>query len=162
MNIKKIAQLLLLVATASLTMASACSKDEEDEPSGQSSRVDNSNADWVDLGLPSGLLWARCNVGATKPEEYGDYFAWGETQPKSVYDWETYAYGGEDDGFVWITKYGDIYGPNGFTDDGLTTLQASDDAATSVLGGGARTPTREEWEDLLNNCTNEWISLNGV
>lgn len=48
--------------------------------------------DWVDLGLPSGLLWATRNVGATSPEDYGDYFAWGETTPKSVYDLDTYIY----------------------------------------------------------------------
>ena len=46
--------------------------------------------EYVDLGLPSGTLWATCNVGASKPEEYGDYFAWGETKPKDDYSWETY------------------------------------------------------------------------
>ena len=48
------------------------------------------NHEYVDLGLPSGTLWATCNVGANSPEEYGDYFAWGETTPKDVYDWSTY------------------------------------------------------------------------
>ena len=50
------------------------------------SRQDSTTHTYVDLGLPSGILWATCNVGATKPEEYGDYFAWGETKPKKVYD----------------------------------------------------------------------------
>ena len=48
--------------------------------------------EWVDLGLPSGTLWATCNVGASKPEEYGDYFAWGETTTKGIYNWSTYKY----------------------------------------------------------------------
>ncbi|MDY6372158.1 MAG: hypothetical protein SPL12_07690 [Bacteroidales bacterium] len=49
-------------------------------------------AEWVDLGLPSGLLWAACNLGASSPEEYGDYYAWGETTTKEVYNWSTYKY----------------------------------------------------------------------
>ncbi len=80
---------------------------------------------YVDLGLPSGTLWATCNIGATKPEEYGDYFAWGETSTKDTYDWTTYKYskGDEDE----LTKYCDDsdygynYGYNGFTDS-LNTL----------------------------------------
>ena len=48
--------------------------------------------EWVDLGLPSGTLWATMNIGASSPEEYGDYFAWGETQPKEVYNWSTYSW----------------------------------------------------------------------
>lgn len=116
--------------------------------------------DWVDLGLPSGLLWATCNVGATAPEKYGNKFAWGETQPKSVYNWSTYVYGND---FEHLTKYcnNSSYGLNGFTDN-LTTLEPSDDAATINLGGGARTPTKAEWEELMNNTTAELTTLNGV
>ena len=55
-----------------------------------SAQDQSTNHEYVDLGLPSGTLWATCNVGATSPEEYGDYFAWGETEPKSTYDWSTY------------------------------------------------------------------------
>ena len=90
--------------------------------------------DWVDLGLPSGLLWATRNVGANSPEDYGNYFAWAETSPKSVYDWDTYIYtcGNWGD----LTKYCDNsnYGCNGFTDN-LTILQPGDDAATANYGG---------------------------
>ena len=114
---------------------------------------------WVDLGLPSGLLWATCNVGATSPEEYGDYFAWGETTPKTTYDWATYAWCNGSQ--YTLTKYCDnaAYGYNGFTDN-LTILQPGDDAATVNYGG--RTPTREEWQELSGNTTSEWTTQNGV
>ena len=115
--------------------------------------------DWVDLGLPSGLLWATRNVGATSPEDYGDYFAWGETTTKSVYDWTTYIYC--NGARAQLTKYcnNSDYGYNGFTDN-LTILQPGDDAATANYGG--RTPTKEEWQELLNNTTSQWTTLNGV
>lgn len=117
--------------------------------------------DWVDLGLPSGLLWATRNVGASSPEDYGDYFAWAETQPKSYYDWDTYTYtcGDYDD----LTKYcnDSDYGCNGYTDN-LTILQAGDDAATANWGSGWRTPTYEEWWELLDHCTSTWTTQNGV
>ena len=115
---------------------------------------------WIDLGLPSGLLWADRNVGASTPEDYGNYYAWGETAPKNVYDWSTYAYGNDPDE---LTKYCNevSYGLNGFTDN-LTTLEASDDAATVNLGGGARTPTKDEWEELIDHTTSTWITRNGV
>ena len=120
------------------------------------------SGDWVDLGLPSGLLWATRNVGASSPEEYGDYFAWAETQPKSVYEWSTYLYtcNNDEDG---MTKYcnNSNYGCNGYTDN-LTLLQSGDDAATSNWGDGARTPTYAEWQELYNTCTSVWTTLNGV
>ena len=120
------------------------------------------SGDWVDLGLPSGLLWAEDNLGANSPEEYGDYYAWGETQTKSVYEWSTYAYayGGASDQ---LTKYcnNSSYGYNGYTDS-RTILEASDDAATARLGNGARIPTADEWRELINNTTSEWTTQNGV
>ena len=72
--------------------------------------------EYVDLGLPSGTLWATCNVGADTPEGYGDYFAWGETEPKEVYSWETYKWCNGDE--YSMTKYctNSQYGYNGFTD----------------------------------------------
>jgi hypothetical protein len=117
------------------------------------------NDDWVDLGLPSGLLWATRNVGASSPEDYGDYFAWGETSPKSVYDWSTYRYCNGD--YDQLTKYcsRSSYGYNGFTDN-LTTLQLGDDAATANYGG--RTPTKEEWQELMDHTTIQWTTQNGV
>lgn len=117
--------------------------------------------DYVDLGLPSGTLWATCNVGATTPEGYDDYFAWGETQPKTNYNWSTYKYAnGAGDK---LTKYcsKSEEGNNGFTDK-LTTLQAGDDPATANWGSGWQTPSKEQWEELKANTTREWTTRNGV
>ena len=116
---------------------------------------------YVDLGLPSGTLWATCNVGAETPEEYGDYFAWGETQPKDYYYWDTYQYcmGSS----ATMTKYCNKsnYGFNGFTDN-LTTLLSEDDAATANWGSDWRTPTQAEWQELHQNTTHTWTTQNGV
>ena len=105
---------------------------------------------YVDLGLPSGLLWATCNVGADTPEDYGDYFAWGETQPKSVYNWDTYQYYDGNN----LTKY--------TGSDGLATLLPEDDAATANWGNGWRMPTQTEWQELLDNTTSTLTTQNGV
>ena len=117
--------------------------------------------EYVDLGLPSGLLWATCNVGADSPEDYGDYFAWGETQPKDYYDWSTYQYCHGSDNT--LTKYcnNSDYGYNGFTDN-LTTLLPEDDAATANWRSGWRMPTETEWQELYNNTTHTWTTQNGV
>lgn len=117
--------------------------------------------DYVDLGLPSGTLWATCNVGATTPEGYGDYFAWGETQPKTTYNWSTYKYHNGD--YDQLTKYcsNSNYGYNGFTDN-LTILQPSDDAATANWGNGWCMPTEAQWRELYQNTTNTWTTQNGV
>ena len=119
------------------------------------------NKTYVDLGLPSGLLWATCNVGANAPEEYGDYFAWGETQPKDKYNFSTYQYWMG--GFNTLTKYctDPNYGYYGFTDN-LTTLLPEDDAATANWGYEWRMPTKEEWEELYQNTTCIWTTQNGV
>ena len=105
---------------------------------------------YVDLGLPSGLLWATCNVGADSPEDYGDYFAWGETTPKSTYTWDNYQFGTS----TALTKYNES--------DGLTTLLPEDDAATANWGDGWRMPTRVECQELLNNTTWSSVQQNGV
>ena len=107
--------------------------------------------DWVDLGLPSGMRWATCNVGATTPEGYGDSFAWGETTTKETYSWDTYRYY---DGSN-FTKYTT-------SSDNLTTLEASDDAATANWGSGWRMPTQTEMQELIDNCTVTWTTQNGV
>lgn len=108
--------------------------------------------EYVDLGLPSGLLWATCNVGANSPEDYGDYFAWGETVPKSTYNWNTYF--DTNDGGYTFHKY-DNYG-------GKTVLEPADDAAHVNWGGSWRMPTYEEQDELRNECTWEWTTQNGV
>ena len=109
------------------------------------------SGDWVDLGLPSGLMWATRNVGASSPTGYGNYYAWGETSPKSVYTWGTYQDGNPSAGF---TKYG-----RG-SDRRLDTLQPEDDAATANYGG--RTPTPGEWYELRQHTTGRWLTINGV
>ena len=114
------------------------------------------NHEYVDLGLS--VKWATCNVGASKPEEYGDYFAWGETQPKTTYDWRTYKWC---NGTCFTqTKYctDSYYG----TVDNKTQLELNDDAARANWGGNWRMPTREERDELLNNCTWKWTTQNGV
>ncbi len=110
----------------------------------------------VDLGLESGTLWATCNLGATAPWKYGDYYAWGETQTKDNYSWDTYKYC-EDGDYEKITKYchNAEFGNNGFT-DALTTLEPADDAATAVLGAGWAMPTNADWEELESQCYWVW------
>lgn len=138
----------------------SCDREDNNGDNNGGNNGGNSSVVWVDLGLPSGLLWADRNVGASTLEDYGNYYAWGETTPKDVYDMSTYAYGNEYDE---LTKYcnNDSYGLNGFTDN-LTVLQASDDAATANLGAGARTPTEDEWRELIGHTTSTWITRNGV
>ncbi|MBP3763760.1 MAG: hypothetical protein J6I49_07780 [Bacteroidales bacterium] len=164
---KKTFKMLALVAMSAGLLFAACGKDDDDKndnPTGGGSGGGSGTetAEWVDLGLPSGLLWAKWNLGATSPEEPGDYYAWGETATKSVYNWSTYKYCTVDaeGGLETLTKYNtdSDYG----TTDGQTTLQASDDVATAKLGNGARIPTRAEWEELINNTTAEWTTMNGV
>ena len=114
--------------------------------------------EYVDLGLPSGTLWATCNVGTDVPEGYGNYYAWGETQIKDVYDWSTYQYCNGD--LNTLTKYccSAMFG----TVDNLSVLTAEDDAATADWGEGWRIPTKEEWEELMDNTTNSWTKQNDV
>lgn len=118
---------------------------------------------YVDLGLPNGTLWATCNVGADIPEGYGDYFAWGETVPKSIYDWKSYKYGNFINEHYELNKYcSDTgFGLNGFVDD-LTVLEPDDDAVTVNWGAGWRMPTRGDWEELYQNTTYAITTLNGV
>ena len=97
---------------------------------------------WVDLGLPSGKKWATCNVGATSPEEYGDYFAWGETTTKAEYR--------EENSTTYGKTMNDISG------------NAQYDAATANWGGGWRMPTKEELNELRTKCTWTWTTQNGV
>ena len=113
----------------------------------------------VDLGLS--VLWATCNVGASTPEDYGDYFAWGETIPKENYDWTTYKYC---KGIVkTMTKYcnDSSHGYNGFTDNKIV-LDPEDDAATVNWGGAWRMPTDAEFTELQEQCTWTWTTQNGV
>lgn len=98
--------------------------------------------EWVDLALPSGLKWATCNLGATTPEEYGDYFAWGETEPKSGYT--------ADNSATYKKAIGDISGDLRY------------DAARKNWGNSWRIPTEAEFSELISNCTWTWTTQNNV
>ena len=113
---------------------------------------------FVKLGLPSGLKWATCNIGANSPEEYGDYYAWGDTKLYYTYEngqrnwihsfnWGSYPWGNGND---YMTKY--------YSKDGLTTLLPEDDVASKSLGDNWRTPTFEEWVELQTNCVWVWTT----
>lgn len=131
-----------------------------------------STMEYVDLGLPSGLKWAKCNLGASKPSDYGDLYAWGETAPKAVYDWATYKWmqAGQSDE-KHITKYTYADGETGgiwydssgnFIGDNITTLAAADDAATANLGSPWRMPTADEIKELIDKCTWTRTTQDGV
>ena len=97
---------------------------------------------YVDLGLPSGTKWATCNIGATKPEEFGDYYAWGETTTKDYYGINNYKWRGRKsiDGYTYAK----------------TTLDLSDDAAAANWGGKWRMPTDRQYSELVNECYWVW------
>jgi hypothetical protein len=106
--------------------------------------------EYVDLGLS--VKWATCNVGASSPEEYGDYFAWGETSTKETYD--------KDNCPTYGLSYSELQSQGYIDSEGNLTAQY--DAATANWGGSWRMPTNEEQEELLGNCTWEWTTQNGV
>ena len=110
--------------------------------------------EYVDLGLPSGILWAKCNIGADTETDAGLYFQWGDTRGYTadqvgvdkIFDWAHYTFGTQDN----LTKYNST--------DGLTTLQlADDDAAYANMGEDWRMPTKEEYQELIDNTTSEWV-----
>ena len=145
---------------------------EEEKPEPETPAIDYNGHAYVDLGLPSGLKWATCNVGSNKPEEYGNYYAWGETIPKTNYTWNTYK---------WVTLgMSDMYGINKYTFadgqmsgvwydgegnfivDNKTILDKEDDAASVNMGGSWRMPTRSEQDELRTECSWTWTTLNGI
>lgn len=105
---------------------------------------------YVDLGLPSGTLWATCNVGASSPEEYGDYFAWGEVEPKSTYADDNYAWGSYTNipPDLGMTKYN--------TTDEKMVLEPEDDAAHVNMGGEWHMPTSAQCQELIDNTISAW------
>ena len=115
--------------------------------------------EYVDLGLPSGLKWAKCNVGAESETDYGDYFMWGSVTPNTADEctWAKAPFNNGDsyynaDAFNLVK---DTVCPNGI-------LTKEYDAASQVMGGDWRMPTKDELKELLDNTTNEWIQVNGV
>ena len=131
--------------------------------------------EYVDLGLPSGTLWATCNIGAENPEDYGDYFAWGETtgynSGKTTFNWSTYKWC-SNGSWKGITKYtfpdgqtsGIWYSGSTFIGDNKTELDPEDDAAYVNWGSEWRMPTHAQLEELVNSSytTTTWTTLNGV
>ncbi|MBQ8722268.1 MAG: DUF1566 domain-containing protein [Paludibacteraceae bacterium] len=149
---KRIFTIIALVAMGMLVFT-AC------EPSiGEDGKNKHKGHEYVDLGLS--VKWATCNVGANSPEEYGDYFAWGEVEPKETYNWRTYKYG---TACNQLTKYcnNSEYGKDGFTDNKIV-LDLEDDAAAVNWGRAWRMPTKAEQQELINNCTWTWTTQNGV
>lgn len=112
--------------------------------------------EYVDLGLPSGNLWAKCNLGASAPEAYGDYYAWGEVEPKQVYTYPNHKWYKEGAPSLGFTKYNN--------EDGKLTLEDEDDAVIQKLGNGWRTPTLADFRELTNQKYTkiEKTTLNGV
>lgn len=146
--------LAVLMLMTTVIFAVGCTPDDPDEP------IDDT---YVDLGLPSGTLWATCNLGADTPEGYGDYFAWAETAPKTTYSWSTYKYRCGESDIEQLTKYCNSadYGYNGFTDN-LTRLEPEDDAATVILGDEWCMPTYDQWMELFENTSRSWTKQKGV
>lgn len=157
---------LLFLATM-VAVVAACEKNSKEEP--QINITPSEDVEAIDLGLS--VKWANMNIGATKPEEYGAYFAWGETSPKTTYNWSTYKYmqSGKSS-WEYITKYtvpdgqkeGIWYNGDTFIGDNKTTLDLADDAAHVNWGGNWRMPTKEEIDELRNNCTWTWTQKNGI
>ena len=116
--------------------------------------TDDNGHEYVDLGLPSGLLWATCNVGATAPEEYGDYFAWGETEPAPNNNYNTSNCSLNGLSISQLKSQGYI--------DSEGNLTSQYDAAKANWGGAWRMPTKAEMQELIDNCTWIWTTQNGV
>ena len=131
------------------------SKQHTEKTNRKSSSVHNGYK-YVDLGLS--VKWATENIGANKPEEYGDYFAWGEIKSKNSYTWTNYKWCKGTNNR--LTKYNStgFWGWN----DGKSKLEQPDDVAHIRWGGKWRIPTKSEWQELIDNCNWEWTSLNGV
>ena len=172
--------MLMLLVVAGMATLTSCQKEEQENPE----QVDSSgitvypaaseyhydgdgiNHPYVDLGLPSGTLWATYNVGADSTDAFGWFVAWGETKPKSVYEWSTYKYceGSQ----LKLTKYSHDaspdflkFGYNGYCDT-LSVLLPCDDAATVNWGSDWRTPTYDEWVELMENCTPSYVYQDSV
>ena len=124
----------------------------ESKPQPTTMKQNNVQDDRVDLGLSSGIMWATCNIGASSPIDAGDYYAWGEQESKDLYGWETYK--------LCRGSYNSIFK---YTDaDGKSILDSQDDVATSKLGGEWRIPTKEDMEELIEECKWDWKNQNGM
>lgn len=136
---------LFILAIIAGAMMVSCNPDDDDSNNnngGNNGNGQHNGHEYVDLGLPSGVKWATCNVGATSPEDYGHYFAWGETSPKEKYT--------EENSLTFGIQMSDISG------------NAEYDAATANWGGDWRMPTHYELRELRDECIWTWTMQNGV
>lgn len=145
---------LFLMAATPLFIA--CSDDDDSKTDVDTNKAftecpDANHPHMIDLGLPSGTKWACCNVGAKAPEEYGNYYAWGETQPKSEYNWDTYQY-----------YDGSKSGDDRFVNIGSDIAGTVYDAATANWGTPWRMPSRVQFLELKDECSSEWTNQSGV
>lgn len=122
-----------------------------------SSAYDPSTVEWVDLGLPSGTLWANCNVGASKPTDYGWYLAWGEQSPKPYYNYDNYF---DWDGTATGSSADQMY--YGIKKYPYTTFDSSDDVCTQLYGDDSYTPTNEEFNELMTSTTVSFSTISGT
>lgn len=133
-------------------------------------KIIEDNDNYVDLGLPSGVLWATYNLGADKPEDRGCFYAWAEVEPKSIYNQDTYKWTIPYKAIVsycqvsglLYNKYCTANGDAGTYDDSRMILENIDDAAYFNGGSEWRMPTKDEFEELMNSCLWEWTTINGV
>lgn len=152
---------LLFILSAVLLSFYGCDKEDIANNGSESQNGSENGYQYIDLGLS--VKWATFNVGATKPEEYGNYYAWGETEPKDNYSWSAYKWC--DGSSRTLTKY-NINSRYGIVDN-KTALDPEDDVAHVKWGGRWRMPTNEEQEELIDNCTWTWYrsgntEFNGV
>ena len=161
----------LAALTIACTVISGCKKEDDNSISMDDvskgiemiKGADGREYEAVDLGLPSGMLWATCNLNASKPQQNGDFFAWGETSSKQFYDWSNYSLSLEGDKFS-FTKYVQNEKTTGFgyTTDYKTSLDSIDDAAAVIMGGKWRIPTKDNVTELIFRTTQKLCTLKGV
>lgn len=144
---KKFTSLLLL----SLALSGYAESTTQSTPDGEAA-----GHTYIDLGLPSGTLWATCNIDAESPYHSGQYFAWGETNPRDLFQWKDYEFFEE--------EYSDVNGHTTYsaTDIGPQISGTKYDAARAQWGNAWRTPTKEEWEELISNCRAEYKTVTVV
>ena len=151
---------MLFAASALCFGLTCCSEDDYERPIPFQTDGRDDSHEWIDLDLPSGTLWATCNIGASSSEEYGDYFAWGETTPKTDYSWSTYKYS-QGSGTTMIkyctdSNYGMV--------DNRTELDPADDAATAIWGNNWQMPSLAQCQELCSSdyTTTTWTTRKGV
>lgn len=138
--------LMFVITFGNASIFSSCGNDDEDDNDLNTDIIGNENGyEYVDLGLS--VKWATCNVGATKPEDYGEYYAWGELEPKSIYEYKNYV----------DRRY------EKYCNSTKTILEIEDDVAHVKWGGKWRIPTTSEFMELISSkCTHIWTTENGV